>query len=105
MLGRIIFFLIIFIWIFAANAHDFDNLLNHGEDDFIQRYPGVLYTSLALMSIPGLVFDIRGKGMYIAIIILEVVYITIYTWAYFRIKKKREEERGKNKYGRRNNKK
>ena len=57
------------------------------------------------MSIPGLVFDIRGKGMYIAIIILEVVYITIYTWAYFRIKKKREEERGKNKYGRRNNKK
>lgn len=105
MLGRIIFFLIILIWIFAANAYDFSNLVQGIEHRFIQRYPGVLYTSLALMSIPGLVFDIRGKGMYIAIIILEVVYITIYTWVYFRIKKKREEEREKNKYGRRNYKK
>lgn len=79
----------IFIYIFAANAHDFDNLLNHGEDEFIQRYPGVLYTSFALIFIPALVFDVRGKEMFIAIIILEAVYITIYTWAYFRIKKKK----------------
>lgn len=103
MLGRIIFFLIILIIIFAANAYDFFNLIEGVEHRFIQCFLGVLYTSFALMCIPRLVFDIRGKGMYIAIIILEAVYITIYTFAYFRIKKRKEEE--KNKYGRRNNKK
>ena len=99
MLRRIIFFLIILVYIFVVNAHDFDNLLNHGVNDYIQRYPGVLYTSCVLITVPMLVFDLRGSGMYIAIIILEAVYITIYTWAYFKIKKIKEEKR-KNKYGR-----
>ena len=35
MLGRIIYFLIILIYIFIVNAHDFDNLLNHGVNDYI----------------------------------------------------------------------
>ncbi len=104
MIGKIMYFLIVLIFIFVANAHDFDNLLNHGEDDYIQRYPGVLYTSAILMTIPMLVFDLRVEEGLITLIILEVVYITIYTLAYFRIKKIKEEKR-KNKYGRRNNKK
>lgn len=91
MTGRIIFLLIICIYIFAANAHDFDNLLNHGEDDYIQRYPGVLATVVVLMTIPTLVFDLRGAEGIITLIILEAAYITIYTLAYFRIKKKKEK--------------
>ena len=104
MLGRIIYFLIILTFIFIVNAHDFDNLLNHGVNDYIQRYPGVLYTSVVLTTVPMLGFDIRGKGMYIAIIVLEAVYITIYTCAYFRIRKKKKKEE-KIQYGGRNNKK
>ena len=104
MLGRIIIFLIILIYIFVANAHDFDNLLNHGENDYIQRYPGVLATVVVLMTIPMLVFDLRGTEGIITLIILEVAYITIYTLVYFRIKKQKEEIRN-DKYGRRNNKK
>lgn len=104
MLRRIIFFLIILVYIFVVNAHDFDNLLNHGVNDYIQRYPGVLYTSCVLIAVPMLVFDLRGSGMYIAIIILEAVYITIYTLAYFRIRKKKKEE-DKIQYERKNNKK
>ena len=99
MLGRIIYFLIILTYIFIVNAHDFDNLLNHGANDYFQRFPGVLYTSFVLIFVPMLVFDIRGKGMYIAIIVLETVYITIYTVAYFRIQKKKKEEE-KIQYGR-----
>lgn len=105
MLGRIIFFLIVLIIVFTVNAHDFDNLLNHGVTDYFQRFPGVLYTSFVLIYVPMLVFDIRGKGMYIAIIVLEAVYITIYTWAYFRIRKKKKEKEARIQYGRRNNKK
>ena len=61
MLGRIIYFLIILTFIFIVNAHDFDNLLNHGVNDYIQRYPGVLYTGCALITVPMLVFDLRGE--------------------------------------------
>ena len=87
-----------------ANAHDFDNLVNHGVDDYIQRYPGVLYTIVILMTIPMLVFDLSVEEGLITLIILEAVYITIYTWAYFRIRKKKKEEE-KIQYGGRNNKK
>ena len=99
MLGRIIYFLIILTFIFIVNAHDFDNLLNHGVNDYIQRYPGVLYTGCALITVPMLVFDLRGEGMYIAIIVLEAVYITIYTWAYFRIRKKKRKKKKYNMEG------
>ena len=99
MLGRIIYFLIILTFVFIVNAHDFDNLLNHGVNDYIQRYPGVLYTGCALITVPMLVFDLRVEEGLITLIILEVVYITIYTWAYFRIRKKKKEEE-KIQYGR-----
>lgn len=49
---------------------------------------GVLYTSIVLTSVPMLGFDLRVEDGLITLIILEVVYITIYTWAYFRIRKK-----------------
>ena len=104
MLGRIIYFLIILTFIFIVNAHDFDNLLNHGVNDYIQRYPGVLYTSVVLTTVPMLGFDLRVEEGLITLIILEVVYITIYTWAYIRIRKKKKEEE-KIQYGGRNNKK
>ena len=92
MLGRIIYFLIVLVIIFTVNAYDFVNLKQGVEHRFIQRYPGVLYTSVVLTTVPMLGFDIRGKGMYIAIIVLEAVYITIYTCAYFRIRKRKKEE-------------
>ena len=87
------------IIVFTVNAHDFDNLLNHGVNDYFQRFPGVLYTSVVLTTVPMLGFDLRVEEGLITLIILEAVYITIYTWAYFRIKKIKEEKR-KNKYGR-----
>ncbi len=92
MLGRIIYFFIVLIFIFMANAHDFDNLVNHGVNDYIQRYPGVLYTSVVLTTVPMLGFDLRVEEGLITLIILEVVYITIYTVAYFRIRKRKKEE-------------
>lgn len=52
---------------------------------------GVLYTSVVLTSVPMLEFDLRVEDGLITLIILEVVYITIYTWAYFRIRKKRKK--------------
>ena len=99
MLGRIIFLLIVLIIVFTVNAHDFDNLLNHGANDYFQRFPGVLYTSVVLTTVPMLGFDLRVEEGLITLIILEVVYITIYTWAYFRIRKKKKEEE-KIQYGR-----
>ena len=104
MLGRIIFFFIVLIFIFAANAYDFDNLLNHGVNDYIQRYSGLLATVVLLMTIPMLVFDLRAEEGLIILIILEAMYITIYTLAYFRIRKKKKEE-DKIHYERKNNKK
>lgn len=104
MLGRIIFFFIVLIFIFVANAYDFDNLLNHGVNDYIQRYSGLLATVVLLMTIPMLVFDLRAEEGLIILIILEAMYITIYTLAYFRIRKKKKEE-DKIQYERKNNKK
>ena len=93
MAGRIIFFIIIIVFIFTANASDFDSLLNGGEYRYFQRFPGVLYTIFALMMIP-LAFDLEfDEGGLWVIIILEAIYITIYTWLYFRIRKRKEEER------------
>lgn len=51
-----------------------------------------------------LVFDLRAEEGLIILIILEAMYITIYTLAYFRIRKKKKEE-DKIQYERKNNKK
>ena len=60
MLRRIIFFLIILVYIFVVNAHDFDNLLNHGVNDYFQRFPGVLYTSCVLIYVLLLVLYMKS---------------------------------------------
>ena len=104
MLGRIIYFAIVLVIIFTVNAYDFVNLKQGVEHRFIQRYPGVLYTSVVLTTVPMLGFDLRVEEGLITLIILEVVYITIYTWVYFRIRKEKKEEK-RIQYRRKNNKK
>lgn len=93
MLGRIIFFIIILFLIIVFSLYDFDNLLNKGEDRYIQRYSSMLSSCFCVMTIPPFVFDLMGEvGVYL-IIILEMVYITIYTWIYFKIRKIKEKRR------------
>lgn len=60
---------------------------------YIQSPSGMLGTTLFLMGIPMLVFDMIGIAMWCTIIISEVIYITFYTWMYFKIKKERENNK------------
>lgn len=93
MTGRLIYFIIISIFIFAVNASDFDNL-NKGVTDYIQVRSGLLNTIVALMTVPMLVFDMEFGAVGICfLIIIEAIYISIYTFFYFKIRKKQEEER------------
>lgn len=92
MLGRLVIFLIILFLIIVFNLYDFDNLLNKGEDRYVQRYSGMLGSCFCVMTIPPLVFGLKGEVGIWLIVILEVVYITIYTWIYFKIRKIKEEK-------------
>ena len=94
MTGRLIFFMIISIFIFAVNAKDFDNL-NKGVTSYIQVHSGLLDTIIALWFIPVLLdsnLALDGWVWVILILILETVYISIYTFFYLKIRKKQEEE-------------
>ena len=91
MLGRIIMFIVLLVFVTIFTAMDISNLHN-GIGGYIQRYPGVLYTSVVLTTVPMLGFDLRVEEGLITLIILEAVYITIYTVAYFRIRKRKKEE-------------
>ena len=90
MLGRIIYFIIIMIYICWLNLKDFVNL-QKGVQGYIQCQSGLLYTTLALMTIPMLVFDLKGTIMITVTIILEVIYVAFYTWIYFKIKEERKK--------------
>lgn len=91
MAGKVIGLLVIIFLIIVFNLHDFDNLLNKGVNDYIQRYSGMLNTCVALVIIPSLIFPVRYEVGKWIILSLEVVYIAIYTWIYFKIKKIKEE--------------
>ena len=95
MVGRMIFFIILLIFIFVFNVEDFKNLLN-GYSEYIQK--GFLNTCLFLLAIPLLVFDLEGDKGIIAIVILEVLYISAYTYFYLRIRKEKREEKAKRLY-------
>ena len=96
MVGRIIIFIILLIFIFAFNAKDFDNLLK-GHDAYIQNQSGLLSTCLFLLAIPSLFFDLEGDKYIITIVILEVLYVSVYTYFYLKIRKKQKEEQEKRK--------
>lgn len=96
MIGRIIIFIILIIFIFAFNAKDFDNLLK-GHDAYIQNQSGLLSTCLFLLVIPSLFFDLDGVKYITTIVILEVIYVSVYTYFYYKIRKKQREEQEKRK--------
>lgn len=85
-------FFICLVFIIAFNAKDFINLRN-GVNGYIQNPSGMLGTTLFLMGIPMLVFDLTGIAMLWTIIISEVLYITFYTWMYFKIKEERKNNK------------
>lgn len=91
MTGRLILFIITLIFILVMNAKDFIEL-NAGVTDYIQSQSGLLDTIIALVCIP-IVLDLKLEdgGVWV-ILILETVYISIYTFFYFKIRKKQEEE-------------
>ena len=95
MTGRLILFIIILFFILVLNAKDFIEL-NKGVSSYIQAHSGFLDTILILMIVPPLGFDLKLKdgGVWV-ILILEAIYISIYTFFYFKIRKKKEEERNK----------
>ena len=51
-----------------------------------------------MLAIPLLVFDLEGDKGIIAIVILEVLYISAYTYFYLRIRKEKREEKAKRLY-------
>ena len=93
MTGRLILFIIILFFILVLNAKDFIEL-NKDVSSYIQAHSGFLDTILILMITPPLGFDLKLKdgGVWV-ILILETVYISIYTFFYLKIRKKQEEER------------
>lgn len=86
MLGRIIFFIIISIFIFWCNACDYLSFKHR----IVWTESGFGLTVVALMTIPMLVFDLKGAAMWLVLIILEVVYITIYILVYLKLKKEKD---------------
>ena len=74
MVGRIIIFIILLIFIFAFNAKDFDNLLK-GHDAYIQNQSGLLSTCLFLLAIPSLFFDLEGDKYIIICVVLIVTAV------------------------------
>lgn len=92
MSDKVISFIILVFLIIVCNVHDFANLYQ-GSNRYIQRPSGMLGTTLFLMAIPMVVFGLKGTVMLWVIIILEVIYITIYTLIYFKIKEERDNKR------------
>lgn len=90
MLGRIIMFIILLVFVTIFTAMDISNLHN-GIGGYIQRPSGMLFAIVVLMVIPMVVFDLKGGGEIGVTIILEVVYIAFYTWIYFKIKEEGEK--------------
>lgn len=91
MMGKLVIFLVILFLVIVFSLYDFDNLLNKGEDRYIQRYSGILSSCFCVMMIPPFAFGLTGDVGGFLTIILEVVYITIYTCIYFKIRKIKEE--------------
>lgn len=92
--GKIIYFIIVLITVLTTTAKDFVWSLYLGVDGYIQRFPGVLYSIFVLMTVPMLGFNLKfGAAGLFVLIIIEAIYITIYTLIYFSIKKIKEERR------------
>lgn len=92
MLGRIIMFIILLVFVTTFTAMDISNLRN-GIGGYIQRPSGMLFTIVALMVIPMVVFDLKGTVEIGVTIIFEVIYISFYTWIYFKIKEERNNSK------------
>lgn len=91
MRGRMIVFIIIFILI--NNAKDLICLLYEKTTQYLQAgWSGFGGTVMILAAVPA-AFDLKYEegGAWI-VIILETIYITIYTLIYFRIRDREEEE-------------
>ena len=93
MMGKLVIFLVILFLVIVFSLYDFDNLLNKGEDRYIQRYSGMLSSCFCVMMIPPFAFGLKGDVGVFLIIIFEVIYITIYTWIYIKIRKIKEERK------------
>lgn len=91
MLGRVIMFSILFVFMFAFTGMAIIDMRRGGE--YIQR--GMLGTILVLLGIPMIVFDLKFPvGLWVGIL-LGVVYITFYTRMYFKIKEERKDDKKK----------
>lgn len=59
MLGRVIMFILLLVFIIAFTAMDISNL-RHGIGGYIQNPPGMLVSVTGLSAIPMLVFDLKA---------------------------------------------
>ena len=87
MSNEVIYSMIILFVIIVLNVKDFINLLNDGTDRYIQRYSGMLGTLVGLTH-----FIFKFDLIKIEFLIYGI-YITIYTFLYFKIKKIKEERK------------
>lgn len=89
MTDKVIGFIIILFLIIILNVKDFINLLNDRTDRYIQRYSGMLSSLVGLMYYV-LKYDLRKIEF-----LVYGIYIIIYTFLYFKIKKLKNEKGGK----------
>lgn len=92
MLGRIIMFIVLLVFVTIFTTMDISNLRN-GIGGYIQNPPGMLVSVTGLSAIPMLVFNLKAiDGLRLAMV-LDVIYISFYTWIYFKIKEERNNSK------------
>ena len=92
MLGRIIMFIVLLVFVTIFTAMDISNLHN-GIGGYIQNPPGMLVSVTGLSAIPMLVFNLKAIGGLRLAMVLDVIYISFYTWIYFKIKEERNNSK------------
>lgn len=84
-MGKIILFIIFIFVMVVVNLHEFERL-QQGDTDYISTYSGFLLT-LGLLNIIPLTFNIYGIKYIEIMFVIYALYISFYTWMYFKLRK------------------
>lgn len=85
LMGKIILFIIFIFIMVVVNLREFERL-QQGDTDYISTYSGFLLT-LGLLNIIPLTFNIYGIKCMKIMFVIYALYISFYTWMYFKIRK------------------
>ncbi len=92
MMVKVISTIIVVFLFIVFNLKDFDNVLNHGEDEFIQREnsggSAVIATFLFIMFL----LELYGVLNLASLFITYIIYFIAYTVIFFKLKKIRDDK-------------